>query len=595
MAIQIPTLGRVQAAQSAPTGRINVNVQDQSSQILGRTEAINSVAQEGADLYQKFEDDKINSLSAEAEKEFTNWNNSKLQQLKQYQGDPTDAYAQYDTEAREKYEEILNRRGDLSDRVKRHLSSNLAKVYDNENVKVLNQRGAQQNTYENNLYESQLALKRNNLGVNAGYVNKDDVGSFALFDENIKDIQTVVAKRGLKTGTVTQLPDDAKSFSFAYRDEDGKVIKVQMSDIAKRRVAQELSEGVAASVETLIASDRTEEAKIMLERYKGYIDPLKSAKLSNKFKTADRKSEAFNWIQKNSGKSQDDMIASIEAISDPELRSEVLKIKDTDDNRIESLKNRKAKANYELLANRVIEKMNSSQPYYGLADLENDPVFKQTWDNLSAKDKKTVTEMIKAPKTTTPQAEAKIQNLFFGNDPDFKVETISPVDFQQFLSGLSDTDRRRYVTRYEKLRDPSSGEQRATNKRAEQFLRDQLIVDGFIRKDDYGKITGKYEKRMIEARNNLLDYLDSQPGAMRDKDLKDFVRDYSRKAIKDGTFTPVTVPVNRPRGGSIQNLEKVEISPDEIRRYKIQYYKENGTFPRTEDSQFQQYLREKTR
>lgn len=586
--VSVPKLQRIQPSASLPANdRIKMQAPNNASDILNRTGNITKLGEAGADLYYDIEDNKIQQLSNEAEQKYTAWNTEQLQKLKSYQGDPTDAYAAHDIAAKEKYDEILNERPDLNERVKSHLSANLNKAMGAQDLHTIKQRGAQQETYANTVFESQVKLKKDNLGINAGYIKKDDPGSFLPMDQNISEIKTTIAKRGFVTGIAKKLPDDAKSWNHIYQDEDGKMVKVELSDIAKSKAAKELSEGVSSSINSMIAGGYTEEAQAAYERYKPYIDVKMKAHLDTKFKTAGVKAAAFNEIGKVENKSDTEQMTAIENIKDPAIKSEALKIKDTNDARREHIKNRREKANYEVLGNRVLKKMNSDDPFHGEADLENDPVFKATYDRLSVKGKKSVLEMVKAPKETDPKAEAAIQNAFFGNDPDNNIEGMSPTKFAELTVGLNKADKTKYTNMYNKQNIQTAGEERAIVKRAGSMLQDQLLSDGHIARNKYGKIAGDDEITLINARNKLIDVLDKR-GPMNEKELKDFVKEFSAAEIKGKVFNPaVKTPVTKtsnvpPKDVAISPMKKIELK----KKFKDQI----GHFPKDDEPQWITFL-----
>lgn len=599
MAVSVPRLQKIQISNSLPDNeRINMNVKDDSADILNRTSTIGKVAQTGLDVYQKIEDNKITQLSSEADQEYTIWNNDQLAKLKSYEGDPTDVYAKYEEEAARKHEEILSKRPDLSERVKSGLKANLDKTANTERIHVLKQRGAQQETYSHNLYESSVKLKKDNLAINASYIRPEDQGSFLPFDQNISDIKTIIAKRGLDKGTVTKLPDDAKSWNHLYQEADGTTVKVNFSDMAKERAAKELGEGIGASINSMIASGYTEEAKAAMTRYEGYLDPNGKAKLNNKFKTSEVKSSAYNEISKIESKPESEQMKLIEAIKDPALKSEVLKIKDTNDSRREHIRDRKQKANYETLAGKVLNKMNGPNPYYGMADLESDPTYRQVWDNLDAKSKKAIIETVKAPKDTNPKSEIEIQKLVFSTDPNNKLEDLSPEQFNVYLGGLSKSDRSKYTNMYNKLKTQTAGEERSMYKRSNEMLKNQLLIDSHIEKDAYGKISGEDEITLLKAQNKLIDHLSTRPGTYNEKELKDFVKEFSAAEIKGKAFSPQPRAVFHTSPNSAvtsissapASKKEVVLSPKEIINYKKSFKQQYGYFPTANDEKFKNYV-----
>lgn len=592
MGVSVPRINRVQPSSGMPQNdRINIKANDQASSILNRTEALGNIGEKGADIYQEYENDTIDTLADENEREYSNWSKSELARLKDFEGDPTDAYVEFDKRAAEKREEILNKRTDLNDRVKRHVTSRLDKSFSNVKDSSLFQRGMQKEVYDNNLFESSVKLKKDDLvSTRLGFIQKDDPSSFLKYDEGLADIKTSIAKQGMKKGTVTRLPDDAKTWTHAYTDDEGKMVKVNMTDIAKQRVAKELSEGVKTSIDVLIAGGQVEEAKVMQEKYKGYLDPVGSAKIQKNLATADRKTEAYKVVTSLKGKSEEAQIEALDNISDPELRSEALKIKDADDARLKSLKDRKAKVNSETLANHVITKMSSNQPYFGVADLENDPVYKQTWDNLDSKGKKAVLEMVQAPKVSNPKSEARLQDLFLGN-ADVQIENVTPEDFQlSWLTGLDEGTRKKYTNRYNQLRIKSASGERATYKQAGTYLRDQFLIDGHIQRDRSGNIRGDDEVTLLKAQDKLMDYLSTQTERLNEKQLKDFVKEYSVAEIKGKVFNPAPRTIATVKNNRTTANQDIKLSPQDLTKLKRQFHRENKYFPTKDDEKFKVYV-----
>lgn len=594
--VSVPRLNRIEPSQALPKNdRINMNVQDQGARILQQGGMLANIAETADKVYIAAEDNKIEQLSNEAEIEYSSWNAQELQKLKSYQGDPTDAYVEYDTKVQEKRKEILERRPDLGERVRNNMTARLDKAIGTQTIAAYNQRGAQQETYENNIFESTVKLKKDNLPVSAGYIQKDDPSSFLMFDQGMSDIRTTIAKRGLKNGTVELLPDDAQTWSHSYVNEDGKVVKVLETPLAKQRIAKEQSEGVKSSIEVLIAGGRVEEAKMMQEKYKGYIDPASAAKIDNKFKTAGRKDEAYNIVGSMQGKSEDAQLAAIEKIADPELRSEVLKIKDADTRRLEALKERKGKANYDTLANRVLAKMNSNQPYFGIADLENDPLYKQTWDSIPPAKKKAIIEMVDAPKESNSKSEIRVQSLFLGTDQEHQLETMTPEDFAEYTSGLSKADKKKYTGMYMSLRTQSEGERRSMYKQAGKMLQDQFLIDGHIKRNSYGKIAGDDEVTLLKAQNSLIDHLSTQYGSFNEKQLQDFVKEFSAAEIKEKAFNPASrIPVKSKSSVKTATSDvTLPADKDVILSLKRDYREKYNKWPAPNDEKWMALLKSK--
>lgn len=590
---QIPRLERFQPSKTLPQNdRINLKVQDQGSNILQTTNAVSDLGEKGAQMYQMYENDKIEQISNVAEQEYTNWNREQLQKLKNYQGDPTDAYAEYEKAVTQKKTDMISARPDYGENVMTSVTGRLDKVISQQSVQADFQRGQQQEIYANNVFESTMKLKRDGLAVNAGFINRDDPTSFTMYDQNVADMKTAISKRGVKQGIVSVLPDDAEKADHVFTDDNGKVVKVSMSPIAKSRLAKDLSEGVKSSLDVLISTGRIEEARQLQKRYGGVLTPVQTAKLESKFQNASRKSEAYNVLGTLKGAEEEIQLEKIESIKDPALRSEVLKIKDADERRIANLRTRKEKANYDKLGDYVLQKMNSDQPFFGVSDLENDPIYKETYDNLSLKQKKAVHEMVEAPKESNEKSLLKVQDLFVDDADGPDISEMSPQDFAERLSGLNKSDRARYTGMFMSMRTQSEGERRAMYKSAGSILKDQLLADGHISLNAYGKLDEDNQKTLINARNKLIGFMSNQPSLRDDKKIIDFVKLNSAQLIKEKAFNP-----RMPKSNSRKTAgDDVRISNQQFLDFQREFRsdkKNGGYFPSRTDPKFEAFVRRK--
>ena len=332
-----------------------------------------------------------------------------------------------------------------------------------------------------------------------------------------------------------------------------------------------MSQGVVSSINVLIDSGHVEEARSLQEKYNSYVDPLSEAKLAKKFKTVDLKVSAFKKVNEIERLPENQQLDAIEKIDDIELRSEVLKIKDTNNNRRDSLRDSRYKANYNTLAKQVLGKK-----YFGISDLEKDPIYKQTWDNLNAKGQQAIHDMIKAPKGSSSGSQVEIQNLFFGNNEEFEIETITPEEFQLFLSGLSKSDRKKYTSMFTKLRVESAGAQRENHRRANKFLINALLRHEEIEKNKFDKFDEDDTITIIEANNELIDFLDSEKGVFSDKQLKDFVNEFTAAKVEDRIFVPKPRRKTKKKRVDIKDLN---LQPRELVDLKLKYRKQFGIFP----------------
>lgn len=604
MAVTIPKLNRIEPSSDISNGRINVQAQNNASSILSTTEALTSTVKQGVDIFTNYENDKIKEEGSKAELDYNAWYKDKLTGLKNNtEGDPTKLYNEFEQEAKQKLDSIMQGYSDVSSRVKDGISAYLGKTSKSLQLQMLHQRGMQQEVYSNNIFESSVKLKKDSLATNAGYIKKDDPSSYLFMDQGIADLKTKIAEHSISKGGAEVLADDAKEYDYAYKNDQGKIVKLKLGDIAKVRMAKETSEGVNAAITSMIASGYTEEAKQAYEKYQPYVDPKNQLTLKNKFKVEADKSEAFKIVGSIEAKPESEQMKAIEAIQDPQIKSEVLKIKDTNDARREHMRDRREKANFEVLAKNIMSKQSSDNPYHGLADLENDPIYKATWDKLDTKGRKAIQEMVKAPNETNPKAEIAMQNLIFGNDPNNSIETISPEEFSKYTVGLNKADKNKYTGMYNRMRTQSSGQERAMYKQAGDMLRDQFLIDGHVERDRFGKISGDDEITLLKAKQKLIDHLNTQQGNMDQKQLKDFVKQFSAAEIKGKVFNPTPKPMYNatpnqnnavtPTKAVQSSPAQIVISPKDKVQYKKSFHDAYGYFPTDTDEKFKNFIQKK--
>lgn len=590
MAVSIPRINRAEPIKSLPQNdRINMKVSDNSSLILNQTQQVASLGDKGMDLYQQIENEKIETLSNGAEREYKAWNDQELAKLKSYEGDPTDAYVEYDKRAKEKREEILNSRPDLNDRVKTHFTSRLDKAIYDENITAMRQRGMQQEVFANNDYEATLKLRKNDLPLRAGEIKAGEDDSYSRLNERLDDIKTVVAKRGLTKGTV-RLAGENEAFTHKYIDDEGKEVRVVMSQMAKQRVAKEVGEGLKSSIEVLMADGRIEDAKDLRDRYKAHLDPKDNLRLTKKFEGADTKEQAYKFLDGLRGKSPEAKWTAIEGIESSEIRAEVIKIQDAEEKKIEDYRKRRDDTNYEKLAKLVMTKQESGQPFFGISDLENDKNYKLMVDNLSPKSRKALTEMIEAPSVSSDKSLLKVQNLFYSQSEE--LEGMSPEKFyRDYLTGLSKPDKNRYLKEFNRVNNPSSTQERMVYKQADSLIRKAL------------KYEGEDDDTIYEVQKQVSDHLLSRKTLPSENEVRDLVNEAVSAYKEDRIFNPKKIKKkSAPSLGTGQGSETpvtIDILSNysnlEVIKMRAEYAKSKGlsSNPPKEDQGFLNWVKKK--
>jgi len=588
MPVNIPTIQRNQnQVQALPqNNRVNVQANNNSQDIIQKGNVNSAIVDEGKEIYQQVQLQKIENLSTEAEKEYSKWNSEKLGQLKAYKGDPTDAYVQYDKDVKEKRDQMLAARPDIDGEIKEAYTSRVNRMVEKQNLGAMSQRGMQQEVYDETLYRDSLSMKKQGLPVSAGHVKAGDKTSYAPFQDGLNEITTTIAKRGLKYGTVTQVKKE-EGYTHSYptgkinpETKEPEIAYVRMSDNAKLQVAKETSEGVRNSLNVLIADDRVDDAKDMLENYKNHLTPADRVALQKKLTTSERKTEANTFLNSMGGLSSAEQLKRIEGIKDFELKQEVMNKKHSYDTKMEDYRKRKMKANDDVLLNTILDRQNSDQPFYGVSDMQDDKTFKAVYDNASPKAKQAAIEMFNAPKESKPEALANVQSLFLGSGEG--IDKLSPTEFQQKIVGLSKTDKTKYTNMYMNMRTETQGEQRATYRVAGKMLQDQLLLNEHIKRNGFNKIAGDDELELIRANDALFEHLSDRPDIRGDDTkLKEFVKQYSASLAKGKVFKPAAPATVQQKSSTTKPTTGNVTLPTgpELTALKKAYKGKYGSFP----------------
>ena len=599
MPVNIPRLNRIQPSDTLPSNdRIKGQAQDQSRNILNQTNQIAALGERGIQINKAYEDEKIDNLSSEANQAYAEWSAQKLGKLKAFKGDPTDAYAQYDLDEKEFFDKLMNDKPDLNERVRRGVTSNLAKSQNANRIRVLKQRGYQKEVYENNLFESDVKLKKNDLSVSAGYIKKGDRTSTIEFNQGLSDIKTLIAKRGLKNGTATVV--DGDKFDHSYRSPDGELVKVSYSPMAKERAFKDLNEGVVGAVDVLISSDKPDLARDMMKDYASFIDNKSKAKFEKRLKTTEDKSSARDFLASIRNRSEDDQLKAIDNLKDGEVRSEALKIKQLDTSRRNALRKNQQDRNFEAVDG-VIEELRASGQLYTEKSIEDHPKVKAILGKheLSKTQMRAIRESVKSPKFSEDEALNRVTNLFLGNE----IHKLTPAQLTEAMVGLKEGDKSKFRNKYLSRRSESKGGAEKTSQiynRAKTLLTDKMYdskliqnVDGFLSDDDFNKLkTAKVE---------LLEYLDftelgDKPSIVKiNEHLDDFIKTRKSQSIFDkvgfGNWFKSEAPVKKSkRKRDRTNPLEGEDTFEWQRRYK----KDRGSArpPKANDPDFLNYVRE---
>lgn len=589
--VQVPRLQKIETSIPQPQGkRINIKAQDNASSILNRTSGLASLAQDAVNLNRDIEDNKISTMANDSEKEFRDWKLGKTQALNSITGDPTEAYVQYDKEVKEKYESMIAAKPDLNDRVKRGFTGNLNKMFDDSNYESMKKRGAQVETYKHNSAESAIKTKRESMSVNAGYIEVGKADSYAKFDESINDLKTSISQRALETHSATRVEDPKGAYTHSFIDADNKQVRVKMNDVSKQRAAQEISKGISESLTNMINSGYMKEAQQTFDKYKLNIGVKERAKLNKKFKTQGLKDSANDNVRKIESSPVAKRDGIIRGIKDPEEKRLTLRHLDENSRYRANLKKKESDTNYEYLsasADALIE----SGGVKGYNDLQNKQSYKATWDKLNTKARQAIKEKFDAPTKTSQKSLNKVVNLFTGGDIDKLGEMTFDEYNQEYLLGLSQSDKNKFTSRYLKYKDPSASQQRSAMTFAGKQIKNQLLVSGVITKDERGKLTSEEQNTITKVEDAYFEYVESMGRELTPEETRKVSKQLSANVIREskwfGKDTVTVKPLEKPKRRD--RVSSTGSTREQRKEARINYRKQHGSLPNRQ--QLEQFMK----
>lgn len=590
MAVKIPEIKRMGPVDPASVGRIEGRVPDSTGAFKQSSAALTQLGGEVIQQIDRYEAQEADTEATKRDATFQLWATEEMGRIKQQEGDPTELYNKFDQDVSAKLSELMDD-GSLSERTRTAIAKKLTNTANHVQLQRLTQAGAQKAIYDEKVNNAGLELKKNALIEATTVLDPNDPTSTAPFDDLIGNMRELVLKHGIKVGTVT--PDEAGE-AF-YLDDDGNPVRVKMNDSAKYRLAKELSEGVYNAMDNLVKAGQIDKANFLKEKYGNYLDPVKRKALADDFEKNQIENIAYQAADAK------DMNAVLEQIKDPVQRSKARDKAETIRSDRMSRRERTAeiasKANYNKIMKHIQTTMRENpDAYIGKSELEADPIFKGHFNKVTdAKQQKAIYDAVLAPKETTQAAQVKLQKLFFGDDPDYDLDTIDPDTFYaEYLPGASKADRKRYTKMFEAAKSETGSERNQRMKEAGKLLQDHLLRVGYIKMNEFNRLEGKNAQKFIEARSDMLDHLE-KTGNMDIASLDKYIRGYAATRKEGVPFQP---PV-QPKLPGVKEVKEAAKPPPSIRGGKTltqwanEYKAEFGRMPGVKNGELENYIKRK--
>lgn len=427
MAVQLPQVKRFEPVAPDSAGRIETSVPDASRALAGNANAIVDTAQTMIGLYEKAEDDAADTYAHDKANQYERWYNSQLYGdsasntvgLVNQEGDPTEAYTNFDKMAEEKFNEISGGEdSSMSDKTKRRVKSALADRYNSLYNKRLSHYGSQYDNYQQRVTDDSVSLEKSNATDALANLDPKRPETFVTYDKSLERIKNFRLKQGLKLGSV-QLDPNGKA---KYVDDDGNIQNISASPTVVNEIKKDLSETIYDSVDNLIKSDHLPQAEATMKRYAGYLDPVRQGKLNESFTNARIEADAYAALDKAEDRTYKGQKAVIDAIKDPKVKHKALELLDAHERYMTNNQARDSKEAYNELAISIQKIQRSDNPYDNIFQMEADKRtgFKMKIDRVTdAAQRKALYALVEKPNESNQSVKAELmQQLadgkFFG-------------------------------------------------------------------------------------------------------------------------------------------------------------------------------------
>lgn len=463
MAVQVPRINRFEPQAQPSQGRSEVNVPNLSGAVQPQVSAAMSLGENVGEFFLKQEEAAIDTAAKAAANEYSIYLNQELNKARQFQGDPTSVYSQFDEGSVKKYEEIVNKNPNLSSRGKAAVQGALSEIATSYKIKRDTAYSGQYYDYDKKVTEDAVGLTAQDLMSQASYINPEDENSFRGVDATIRRIGNLYKTHGEKFGAVE-------------RDENGNQIATPGIQL---QIAKATSDGLVASIQNLNDSGRPDLADAMFAKYYKYIDVKKQDDLTKKIREEKQKIDVENTVVQTIGMTPEkaELFISKTFKDNPDAKNKAFEALDTRTRQLDNIATRTSNKHYSIAANHVFDRMNSSDPYVTVYEMENDPVVAKSLNMITKPEQRAALQKIvqKPSKSNYEVFSRNLENQRLNRYAGMPAET-----FLQETSGLNSEDFNRMYRAWTDSNKESEGQVRSRINDGVNRLRESLIASGVV-------------------------------------------------------------------------------------------------------------------
>lgn len=590
--IQLPTVERMAPEGDASVGRLDLKVPDAAPAMRMQTEGVTHTLNAAEHYANKVEDEAADIEAMKRTNQYemiyrkAMYGDGEKPGIRNMDGDPTELYHKMNTELDESFKSLT---GDasLSNRAQEKTLKRMTEKQGQINVHSTSEFGSQMSKFKSAINDETVKLGQSAMVDGASYIKADDEKSFQMLNTAITQVRNTRLKEAMNLGSA--VPDEKGMTSFV--DENGQVVRLSMNKIAEYNVKKDVSDGLIATMDNAIKGRRLDVAKAIKERYGDQIDPVMARKLTDDFDRENMNQQAHKaaFETRGMGPQAVNTYLAKKFPDDMQMRDEAIKVINDNQRTMEAMQERSDKKMYQSLGSAILDMQNGPNPITTMTQLKSNDLYRNQIDSIKdPKYKETIMQMVEQPKMTSNASRENMQDLIFGNRADGKTMLgMSPTDFSHELNGMNKSDRTYYTKMYNDMNNETGHETSQRYKAVGNAVKEELILFGYVKKNQFNQIAGDQEKKLYAAQDEIIqDMGKMQNRPMTPVEIREYARAFAKSKAEKSAFQyepparfqskPTTLPPTDPvvKGKTRSEWNKVYMqqnkktaTPDQLNQF----------------------------
>lgn len=533
MPVDVPKLQRTGPAQPTSVGRVEARAPDVSSQQT--LQAAGRVLDTSERIFRKFEQDAVNTAKKDAANKLEQWWTERVEGengLKFIQGDPTQAYEQFEEELFNKMEELSDNES-WSDKTRDAVKVEMSRRYNRLKNRTTVLRGAQWQRYRENAYKTTQEFNKRNVVSSAGYLDPK-TGENDLIEHGLSVIGNDEVENAVAIGSATPT-ENLKEADWFIVNEDNERKGFKLNPSVKYSIGSQQAEAVYKTINNLLATRDIDRANYVKQKYGEYleVDPQIKARVERQFDQVQLETKAYQALSKADRMEPEKRTKFLDSIKDERVKQEVFSLIDTRERIKRNRKIRISEQNFNEVFG-IVDNMMQSNQLVSMTQAKTIPEIAGRLNSMSPEHRQAIEKMIERP----DQSDLNVLGKMYEHARTGKLNQFSRQELQIEMSGLDETDMERFYSMWVKGSQEGTSSQRARANWMAQRLYEQAIASGLITEDRFQNLSAQ-EKRYINAlQGSLYEKMDSLPDNMSQSDqfnyIKEIIADEVKKRIEPG-------------------------------------------------------------